>query len=1118
MRVADQDYILALHNGARVVNYATFTFADGTTKNLQPSDFRVTGNTYTDKTTDSSAFSVGSFIGKTANICIDNSDGRFDNYDFYMSRFILKESIAIREGTSVTVKHVVIGEFTVVTDYTPGKVISFSAVDATYKFDKPHNLTGSKTFKQIIQQACTQCLGSQTFDGTGNFSLYNTLVDTSKLDAKVTWRQVVSYVAIACGYNAYIDTTGLLKFKWYDTSVWSSDDLDGGTFRTTTTPYSDGDNADGGDFTFSEVDNYDGGLFTDTQNYHLIQTYKNFQIGTYDISITGVRVINGETVVESSSTHTYGYSYVIEVKDNPLCVGIESTIAGHLANKLLDFTFRIFSCDVLCDPLIEAGDMALVVDRRGIEHRTLINSVEYSTGGYTKIACQAESIIRQQSSYTSEAAKAMTEANRHTDDTLSSYDESVQRMNRLSQNSSGLYTARVKQQDGSYIYYTSDHAITYNSDGSAKFTVGSFVAKDSGSGYFYSTSAGLTDATTTWVGGIDRNGNAVLNTLSVYGLVADWIRTGTLDAELIDVINLNASNIVTGQMSADRILGGSLFMSGDMGGFIACCDPNSLMINGTGNYTYSWYISYSFTQELGRFIVSVDLSNIVSPSTANFQYNIYWTNDNGVHWYFADSGTLKAKANRIPYAIPVQSTNANIYYRLTILNTANNDFDVDGLIYKANTTIDSDGIITNNLTALDGCSFGDLQVGKKTSGLFNTEVTYIYAGGYKQMFYGEWDSLSASYYNTIYFSPFYDGWKSVSTVDIMLKFYSYDPDSHNMTEICKVTLYKWNGSSWVSQGYRRYNQDGVEMDDKDSYFEDFDVTDNSIYKLKIKIIKKTWLEDYVLDIYAQPLHSLEIDPDETTGTFRGSLTGSANLYGLTVNDITIDQSNEIVYEDEDTSAKYRISKNGFYSQRAGSYGAYIRMENNVYPQLIITAAGSSGSYPEEISIHTQSPNIYVADDNTEYISISTTQMNLHASNSDYAKFLGYGHGELYSYYNGSAYEIQWTSSDRRNKENIVDLDTELSKKLIDATEPKKFKYKNSEGTHYGMIAQEAREVLDSLGETDAMLEHGIPAEDDSDPRNITYQEYIPHLINYVKELRDEIDSLKEEIKILKGEK
>lgn len=73
-----------------------------------------------------------------------------------------------------------------------------------------------------------------------------------------------------------------------------------------------------------------------------------------------------------------------------------------------------------------------------------------------------------------------------------------------------------------------------------------------------------------------------------------------------------------------------------------------------------------------------------------------------------------------------------------------------------------------------------------------------------------------------------------------------------------------------------------------------------------------------------------------------------------------------------------------------------------------------------------------------------------------------------------------------------------------------------------MIAQDAREILDNLGEKDAELEHSmyIPNEVSGidDQCTIDYHEYIPHLINYIKDLWSQLVSVKEELRLLKEEK
>lgn len=141
---------------------------------------------------------------------------------------------------------------------------------------------------------------------------------------------------------------------------------------------------------------------------------------------------------------------------------------------------------------------------------------------------------------------------------------------------------------------------------------------------------------------------------------------------------------------------------------------------------------------------------------------------------------------------------------------------------------------------------------------------------------------------------------------------------------------------------------------------------------------------------------------------------------------------------------------------------------------------------------------------------------------DFSKYMLMKYNSLTKYDNGTSQQAQFGTSDRRAKENIIDLDTELSKRIIDGSVPVTFKYKHLEGRHYGLVAQDARELLDELGETDVMLEHsmGLPESESGikDQRTIDYNEYIAPLINYVKDLQKQINELTEEIKILKEER
>jgi hypothetical protein len=155
-------------------------------------------------------------------------------------------------------------------------------------------------------------------------------------------------------------------------------------------------------------------------------------------------------------------------------------------------------------------------------------------------------------------------------------------------------------------------------------------------------------------------------------------------------------------------------------------------------------------------------------------------------------------------------------------------------------------------------------------------------------------------------------------------------------------------------------------------------------------------------------------------------------------------------------------------------------------------------------------------------SVSISSLDNMITLDDTASLLVDGSGDLYKTSGSSRISVTWSSSDRRIKDDITDLDTDFSKNFIDATQTKRFKYKDDEGYHFGMIAQDARELLDDLGEVNVMLEHSAHIPDEvsgiEDQRTIDYHEYIAPLINYVKDLQKQINELTEEIKILKEER
>jgi hypothetical protein len=111
------------------------------------------------------------------------------------------------------------------------------------------------------------------------------------------------------------------------------------------------------------------------------------------------------------------------------------------------------------------------------------------------------------------------------------------------------------------------------------------------------------------------------------------------------------------------------------------------------------------------------------------------------------------------------------------------------------------------------------------------------------------------------------------------------------------------------------------------------------------------------------------------------------------------------------------------------------------------------------------------------------------------------------------------ASDERLKQNIEPLTLGLN--IVEKLNPKKFEFKDEPGTvEYGLIAQEVRTVLNTLGITDNT---NLVFEDESEGNlsrlpegetgpvlGVEYMKLIPILLNSVKELQARVEILEKE--------
>jgi hypothetical protein len=148
------------------------------------------------------------------------------------------------------------------------------------------------------------------------------------------------------------------------------------------------------------------------------------------------------------------------------------------------------------------------------------------------------------------------------------------------------------------------------------------------------------------------------------------------------------------------------------------------------------------------------------------------------------------------------------------------------------------------------------------------------------------------------------------------------------------------------------------------------------------------------------------------------------------------------------------------------------------------------------------------------VSVQGTVKQFFSNNNPYAN------GFRYQNINGAIYQVlddskttlylsnvvidsQYSSSDKNLKNNIVDIPEDKTNSLLDLN-PTQFNFKldTKKNIHYGFIAQDLEKIYPELVK-DSEKGH----------RKVNYMELIPLIISKMKNMQNEIDELKNQLKI-----
>lgn len=503
-----------LDNDINVNCFADIVTASGEKIPISDSELWANGFEVNDSTSSNGTFTIGALIAGKLKIKLNNIYEDYSKYDFDKASVTAYVSKSFSDGTSEKLK---IGEYRVSETSYDGSLITLTCLDNINNFNREYdsNLSYPTTAYEVVRDACIKCDVPFTMARFDNSDYVINEIPSD--NQKLTYGQVIAYILQLSGLWGKCGHDGELLIEWYDMSQFGSQNYNGGTFNTKTTPYSDGDSVDGGTFKYSDGDSVDGGTFTEARNYHNIYTQKDLNVATDDVVITGVKVTvtSKEDKTKDVNALAGKEGYVVSITDNPFIPADKAqTIASYIFKKIGGMRFRPLDATLLSNPLIESGDIALVTDRKQNTYSCFISNRTFTVGSGTKISCDAENASRNSADKFSNETKAIVQARKVAQIQLSAYDKQMQLLTQLMSQSLGLFKTEQVQEDGSIIYIMHNKADLNSSNIQWKMTAnGMAVSNDYGK---------------TWKAGIDKDGNAIFNIMSAIGINFDWAHGGTL--------------------------------------------------------------------------------------------------------------------------------------------------------------------------------------------------------------------------------------------------------------------------------------------------------------------------------------------------------------------------------------------------------------------------------------------------------------------------------------------------------------------------------------------------------------------------------------------------------------
>lgn len=521
----------------------TITLASGKAIPINDSQLWENGFVVDDSTSNTNGFDIGSAIVQKFTLRLNNMYDDFTDYDFTKAVISeVKVSLDLDDKTESVYK----GVFTVDDTSYDGDIVTLECLDNMHKFDVSYeksNLTYPATLLQIVQDAC-RCCGVTLATGSLQFEHYDYIISDKPDDSTMTFRDALTWVGQISGHFWKCNKDGQLTAGWYNMSDLTAD-----------------------------------------KNIHTLQTnvVADITADTDDVVITCVRVVTdgGESGQITYQSGSDGYASVID--GNKF---INSTNAAEIASmvggRVVGLRFRPMTVSSLQDPTIEAGDGAIVYDRKLKSYKTFFTNVVFSIDADNQMSNNAESALRNSAERFSAAAKTYQKLRKQLQKNKTEWEKTAEDLENAMKNQAGLYPVIKTLTDGTKVYYMCDHSTMEESK---------VVFELNSKGWAVSTDGG-----NTWNAGLLVDGTMITKILNSIGINADWINTGAFT--VLD----SAGNIMfkadtaTGKVD---IVANSFQLGGktieDVAGAAAESAAKSYVDSAMQDKTGNWYGNYTPT-------------------------------------------------------------------------------------------------------------------------------------------------------------------------------------------------------------------------------------------------------------------------------------------------------------------------------------------------------------------------------------------------------------------------------------------------------------------------------------------------------------------------------------------